>query len=29
MVDAWVNGEKRVLTLLPASMPFVVGDGIS
>ncbi len=23
MVDAWVNGEKRVPTLLPPSMPFM------
>jgi hypothetical protein len=27
MVDAWVNGQKRVPTLLPPSMPFVGVEG--
>jgi integrase len=29
MIDAWVNGQKRVPTLLPPSMPFMGAEAVS
>jgi len=29
MINAWVNGQKRAPTLLPASMPFMGAEAVS